>query len=299
MESDKETRPTPASPTYNQPASQPPIIINTGKNDDVDEQEYAVRRREGLFALLGCLGVLVLLAAVLIFGPAALISSVINSARGLFNLSPMPTSANVIDTPTIINSVLPLGQLVTVSVQLAKADIQVAVQAGLLNTCSFSADHVAVGAVEAGVDLSQLDNSAARYDETTETYYLTLPVPHLTSCRIEFIRQYNRSFTTCPVDWDEARLLANYTALDDFRNTAIEGGILERAEREARLVIESFVRALTQKNVVVAFARNGTQSDATDEPTVTRAASLPPSCVPQAPQGWAYFEQERVWRKVG
>ncbi|GIL09362.1 MAG: hypothetical protein BroJett033_8730 [Chloroflexota bacterium] len=247
---------------------------------------------------MGCIAVPVALAAVLIFTPVALVSSFINGARGLFNLSPMPASASVIDTPSIINSVLPLGQLVTVNAQLAKADIRVVVRGGMLNSCSFNADHVAVGAVEAGVDLSQLDNSAAHYDETTETYYLTLPVPHLTSCRIEFIRQYNRSFTTCPVDWDEARLLANYTALDDFRNTAIEGGILERAEREARIVMESFVRALTQKNVVVMFARNGTQLDATNEPMDTRATNLPPSCVPQAPQGWLYIEQDRAWRKV-
>ncbi|MGQ9887168.1 MAG: DUF4230 domain-containing protein [Aggregatilineales bacterium] len=205
----------------------------------------------------------------------------------------------MIDTPTIINSILPLGQLVTVNAQLAKADIEIDVRAGLLNTCSFSANHVAVGAVEAGVDLSRLESSDARYDETTQTYYLTLPAPQLTSCRIEFIRQYNRSFTACPVDWDEARLLANYTALNDFRNTAVEGGILERAEREARLVIESFVRALTQKNVVVAFVQNGTQPQATDQLASAQAAGLPPSCVPQAPQGWIYNEQDRTWRKAG
>lgn len=286
MESDTEPQLTQADSTQTQQVEQPAIIINTG---EVSEQKYTARRREGLFACLGCFFVLVVLAAVLILSPVALISSVINGARTLFNLSPIPVSASVIDTPTIIKSVLPLGQLITVSVQLAKADIKVDVRAGFLGTCSFNADHVAVGAVEAGVDLSQLDSSSAFYDETTETYYLTMPAPRLTSCRIEFIRQYNRSFTTCPVDWDEARLLANYTALDDFRNTAVEGGILERAEREARVVLESFVRALTQKNVVVSVERTDVQA---------QPNALPASCVPQVPQGWVYDEQEKVWRKA-
>lgn len=281
-----EEQPFPEPHESSSPPKYPPVAIITNVNEP-DEKEYTARRREGLFGLIGCLAIVIAVVAVLIFAPVAVVGGVINSLRGVFNTSSLPVTASVIDTPSIINSVLPLGQLVTVNAQLAKADIKVDVRGGVLNACSYNADHVAVGAVEAGVDLSELDDGAARYDETTETYYLTLPTPRLTSCRIEFIRQYNRSFTTCAVDWDEARLLANYTALEDFRNTAVEGGIIQRAEREARIVMESFVRALTQKNVVVSF------NNADDQ-----VVAVPPSCIPQAPQGWEYSQQDRVWRRV-
>lgn len=285
-----EEQPFPEPHNTSSPPGQSQVTVITNVSEP-DEKEYAARRREGLFGLIGCSAIVITVIAVLIFAPVAVVGGVINGLRGLFNVSSLPLTASVIDTPSIINSVLPLGQLVTVNVQLAQADISVNMHGGgVANNCYSSAMHVAVGAVEAGVDLSQLDDTAARYDEATETYYLALPTPRLTSCRIEYIRQYDRSSTALcggAVDWDEARLLANYNALEDFRNTAVEGGIIQRAEREARVVMESFVRALTQKKVVVSF------SNADDQ-----GAAVPPSCIPQIPQGWEYSEQDQTWQKV-
>ena len=111
-----------------------------------------------------------------------------------------------------------------------------------------------------------------------------MPAPELTSCRVDYIRQYDRSFTTLGVDWDEARLLANYMALTQFRDDAIEGGILTRAETEARLVLGNFVRLLTGHPVEINFQ----QPEATE---------LPPSCQPDVPQGWQYDAKTNSWRK--
>ena len=47
-------------------------------------------------------------------------------------------------------------------------------------------------------------------------------------------RRMTNALTACPVDWDEARLLAQYEAVTGFKTDAVEGGILKRAESEAR-----------------------------------------------------------------
>jgi hypothetical protein len=145
-------------------------------------------------------------------------------------LSPAPL-ANVIPSRTIVESIQPLGQLVTLNTQLAKADIFVGVQQGALNTCGFAANHVAQGSIAAGIDLTAFEESHVTYDDATNTYTLHLPSPHLTGCHIDYIRQYDRSTTACNVDWDEARLLASYVGLIEFRDDALEGGILDSARR--------------------------------------------------------------------
>jgi hypothetical protein len=147
---------------------------------------------------------------------------------------------------------------------------------------------VVQGAVEAGIDLTRINESSLVFDAVRDMYILTVPAPQLTSCRVDYIRQYERSTTVCPVDWDEARLLANYISLIDFRDTAVEGGILIRAETETRLVLGNFVRLLTGKNVEVRFE----QAEATPE-----AASYPQSCAPLAPQGWVLNTQGQ-WIKT-
>ncbi len=103
---------------------------------------------------LGC-GVPILLA-IIITGMNTL-SDVIDSIAGIFRGA--PTTATVTSTQTIINSVKPLGQLVSVSAQLAKADIRVEVREGFQNACGRTAFHVAQGAIEAGVELTQLRRS--------------------------------------------------------------------------------------------------------------------------------------------
>jgi hypothetical protein len=86
------------------------------------------------------------------------------------------------------------------------------------------------------------------------------------------------------VDWDEARLLANYMTLASFRDDAVEGGIIDRAETETRLVLGNFVRLLTGHPVEIVF-----------QPPA--ATVTPPSCEPTSPEGWSYDPNSNVWRK--
>jgi hypothetical protein len=46
---------------------------------------------------------------------------------------------------------------------------------------------------------------------------------------VDYIRQYDTSTTACSIDWDEARLLAQYVSLQELRDDTLEAGILNRA----------------------------------------------------------------------
>ncbi|MDX2161325.1 MAG: DUF4230 domain-containing protein [bacterium] len=229
--------------------------------------------------MVGCLAVLAVAAVALIVLFPVAIGGALSNIAGSLGANVPPPAANVISTQTIVTGIQPLGQLVSVSSQLAIADVQVSIAQGAFNACGFNANHVVQGAVEAGIDLTRIDEGDLRYDAARDLYVLTIPAPQVTSCRIDYIRQYERSFTTCAVDWDEARLLANYLTLINFRDTAIEGGILRRAESETTLILGNFVRLLTGRQVEIVF----------EQPALSTAEpdpAYPPSCAPPVPSGW-------------
>jgi len=236
--------------------------------------------RSCLLVMSGCGVILIIAAIVLVLVIPGTLVGLFNGVISQFNASVPPPVANVISTQTIVTGIQPLGQLVSVSSQLAVADIEVNVSQGALNACAFGANHVVQGAVEAGIDLTQLTEENIRYDSERDMYVITIPPPQLTSCRVDYIRQYERSFTTCNVDWDEARLIAQYLTLIQFRDTAVEGGILRRAESETRLVLGNFIRLVTGSEVEIVFTDS---SLSTDEPD----SLYPPSCSPDMPAEWS------------
>lgn len=229
--------------------------------------------RSCLLGCGGCLALIVIAIAAILLTGAVSVNGVVNNLAGLFNVN-RPSTATITSTQTVITSIQPLGQLVSVSTQLARADIYVGIESGVANACGFGANHVAQGAIDAGIDLTQLSAADVQYDALRNTYILTLPAAQLTSCRVEYIRQYERTTTACNVDWDEARFLANYTALIGFRNDAVEGGILSRAETEARDVLSNFIGLTTGAAVEINFRR------------ADGGPVFPTSCQPDAPPGW-------------
>ncbi|MGQ9908769.1 MAG: DUF4230 domain-containing protein [Candidatus Flexifilum sp.] len=266
-------------PVYPPP---PPNLLPSGLRAAVPPSGYGApeppRERVngcayGCAGMGGCLLLIGVAVLVLVLTGVTSVGNLIGGIGSALGAGRAPV-ANVLTTQTVVTSIQPLGQLVSVSAQLAKADIFVGIEAGLANACGFGANHVAQGAVEAGIDLTQLTASDIQYDALRNTYVIALPAPALTSCRVDYIRQYDRTTTACNVDWDEARFLAQYTALIDFRDDAIEGGILTRARSEARDVIANFISLTTGANVEVNFR----------EPT--QPVPLPPSCQPDPPQGW-------------
>lgn len=247
--------------------------------------EEAVPRQQG--GSWGCARVVIVLALIAAALTAVLILSTQFTLGGLVSglttlLAPGPAQITVVPSQTIINSIQPMGQLVSISVQLAKADIEVSISQGLLGASSFSTSHVAQGTIEAGIDLTRLSVSDVAYDAASNTYILTLPPAQLTGCHVDYIRQYAYSGTILPVDRDQARQLAEYTAVIEFRDDALESGILSRAEEQARLVFANLVGALTGSKTEIVFNR------AVQLP-------LPPSCEPDPPGNWSYDPATQTW----
>lgn len=254
------------------------------------ESEPEVTRRRGcLWLIAGAFGCLLILALVPLLGVVFGVTTVAGISQGFQamwgNSVPNPAIATVVPSQTIVTGIQPLGQLVSISVQLAQADISVGIQQGTGNVCGISASHVAQGTIEAGIDFAAVGEDDVSYDEATNTYTIRLPAPQLTSCRVDYIRQYDRSTTLCSVDWDEARLIANYTSLLSFRDDALEGGILTRAQQQTQVVVDAFVQSLTGANVEITFD--------------TTARAVPASCQPELPPGWTVDPTTGTWIRPG
>ncbi len=261
-------------------ASVPPEPPIQTVNDQVQPpQDNYLRNR---ILVTGCLIATVVIVVALVIIGLPVIGRFITSIGGI-GAVPSP-SASVLSSQTIVEGIQPLGQLVSLSVQLAAINVKVNVSQGVLNMCAYSVNHAVQGTIEAGIDLTKIDTNALHYDAARETYVLTVPPAELTSCRIDDIQQYNWSVSACNPDFDTARLLANYTALKQFRDETIEGGILARAERETRLVLGNFVRLLTGHPVEIVFQ----QSEATE---------MPSSCKPSPPEGWTQDTTTGLWSR--
>ncbi len=231
-----------------------------------------------------CMGTLFIAVAFAVLTGVSTLSNAVDSIFAGFRdiFDPDPTTAQVISTQTMVQQIQPLGQLVSISVGLAKANVHIVVKAGIADTCQHSASHLVQGTIEAGFDLTRINADDISYNPLTGTYTITLPPPALTNCRIDLIDQYNRSFTMCDVNWDDLRQLAQYMAVSDFRNESLESGILERAQDEALMTLTNFLELSTGRKVIIEFA----QAD----PAISSATA---SCNPQEPAGWVYSSDGR------
>ena len=212
--------------------------------------------------------------------------SAIPSSTPTETYTPIPThtpTQTPIPSRIIIEDIQPMGQLVVVSVEVARADIHVVVEAGRL--CDHNADYVAQGVIEAGINFSALDEDNIRFDWATDSYTLQLPAPGLISCRIEYIRQYSNSFSFCNPDWDKVRMIAHYEAIRSFVDRVLEEGLLKRAEDQAEVVLGSFVHSITGKPVNVTYDAKITPPE------------HPSSCEPDIPRGYSFNDDTNEWVK--
>ncbi len=182
----------------------------------------------------------------------------------------------------VFRSFRELGTLVTAD-QEAGQEVRVSVEAGIANLCGHEANHFTFGVIEAGVDFSKINDDSISHS-LFSGYRILAPAPQITSCRIEYIEQYDGSSTFCRANWDIVRRLAQHHAMQIFVEDAIENGILDRAEERAGYVIENFVIGLTGKPVIVEFMDN--------DPEETE---LPSSCESSIPIGWTYDVDSNTW----
>ena len=281
--SDKDAQTNPISTPE---SGREPITGSIVTADEIVEQREGANTKGCLLAS-AIMGGAVLLCAVIMVAPIIMgiisFNDTVNRIANIFNfeLNP-PATARVVSSQSIVNSVRPLGQLVSLDVQVAKANIRVSVREGFQNVCGRTAEHVATASIQAGINLNSLTDGDVFHDEETDTVRVTVPYPQLTGCYIQHIDQYWRNTSTCGTAWDNLRQLAQYTAVYDFRDEAIEGGILERAATEAERTLANFLQLATGRNVLVEFAAN-------ENPV------LPVSCRPDPPSAWEYNEESNTW----
>jgi len=195
-----------------------------------------------------------------------------------------PNRAIVQTGRTIVNNLQGIGQLVTVKAEVAKTDVRVSIHRGFLNAGFYSANHIAVGAIEAGIDFDKIGDDSVRFEN--DSYTITLPSPVITSCRIEHIDQNNYSLTLLSADWDTVRQLAQHDATEQFVQEMIENGILSKAEEETDLRIGSFASNLSSgKPVNIVYEERSGEVE------------LPASCQPDPPSGWEKDEKGR-WSRI-
>lgn len=234
-----------------------------------------------MFAILKVIGRNIFTIALLVIGIVigSLFIGKVNEVRDFF----FPETALFVRSPqAIVNSINGIGQLVTVISEVESTDVKVEIHRGILNAGYYSANHWAIGAIEAGIDFDAIDEDSVRYEN--DAYTVTLPAPVITSCRIEFIDQNQHSFTLLSADWDMVRQIAHAEAITEFAKEMIEKGILERAEKETELRLGDFVRELTGKPAHIKFAERRGEPD------------LPESCQPYTPSGWAK-DADGAWKR--
>ena len=208
------------------------------------------------------------------------ITGTINSVREFFFPQ---TKATVPAMILNVDEIRAIAELVTVSGKISTVDVNVEIHRGFLNTGYYRANHIAIGAIDAGIKFDEIEVDSIILQD--ETYIISLPAPIITSCRIEYIDQNQHSFTLLPADWDMVRQIAQAEALDKFAKSMIEQGILERAAEEAALRISDFVVNLTGNPAIVEFKEN------------SEALEFPDSCKPNPPSGWVE-DTDGGWREA-
>ncbi len=226
----------------------------------------------------GAVGSIVLVLVILILGGVigALAVAVLGFSLPSFIQS---SRVQVASTQSIVRDVRSMGVLTAIRFEMAKADVLVHVRYGVVDICNIWAKHVVQASVEAGVDLSAVEEGDVVFDSQNDLYRITLPAPQLTNCSVDPIatQQYQVTGATllCPVDTDELRRLASYKAVHEFRDEAIERGILDQAQAQSERVLSTFVKSLTGKDAVIEF-----------EPSTETV--FPRSCSPEPPPPWVY-----------
>lgn len=224
--------------------------------------------------------------AALVIGVVVVISftfGVFNGIQDFFARLNPPTTAQVDLSDTIVNAVTSRGTLVTAESHQSNRDLRVSVTRWLLNSGGYGASHFAEGTIFAGVDLESDLVQATK--QTGTAYRLMLPAAGITSCSLKPLTQYDRS-TTAVGDWEAVLDLASYTAMNDFVRTAIDGGVLDEAERSAKRVIGDLLRTVVEPGVVIDIEFHPREIVRIDD-----------TCEPHVPRDWVYDAAQGTWSK--
>ena len=115
---------------------------------------------------------------------------------------------------------------------------------------------VAAGDVTAGVDLSLLDEGDVRVDSEQKSVTIILPPASVFSARLDNSRTYvhTRSTDLLAKRKESLETRARQEAERTLQASAVEAGLLPRAERNVARTIQSLVSSLGYRDVKVTFS---------------------------------------------
>ncbi len=202
----------------------------------------------------------------------------------------------------IASNIQSLGQLVTARQEHVVVGLEVHDPA--LLGCLYTTRHVAKGVFEAGIDLTAVDADNIHRHLFGQLWKVTVPSPALTSCYIEEIEQYDRQgggTASCfGNNWEAMKDIGKHLAMERLREEALgqlprdaesespRESILARAERQAAIVLRSFISDLTGQQVDIEFM------DPPENPEHPRACTVAP------PPNWERHQpdNDRDWRRT-
>lgn len=237
-------------------------------------------RKNGWF---GCFGTGVLLigaiiAIILIAGPQ------LGTILGV--LADSEASARVVTSQTIFENIATAGRsrLETQELQLTKHDVEVSIGGCFLDTCFHRIHYSVNGAVEAGIDFQTFGPEDVQV--SNDVISVTLPAPNLTGCRLDNIIEQSWEGNGTQINRNVGAQIARYTVITEWREEAIESGILERARDDARRTITQLLRGLSANE-------NQTVEIIFDE---TQQSPMHPSCAsPALPEDYIWDASTDKW----
>ncbi len=243
-----ETIPPP--PPTQLPEEQSEIFYIPPEQTEIVSEVVPDRRKGCLWGLTGALGCLVVLmlpiVAAIILGTTTL-NTVIGSFQSIFN----PQQPVVITATVMLERIQALSQLTTVRYNYSSLITTEREMPALLAALYGERQiMVAVGHVNAGIDLSQIALEDIVRDGQTIT--ITLPPPELQDCFLNEQDSYIVSRDTGIFARPASNLdtEARRYAVEQFRTMALENGILNDVQIQAHEIIQGLTSMIDETSSV-------------------------------------------------
>jgi hypothetical protein len=244
-----------AEPTADEPAPEP---AGTGAEDrsPADDLE-AAREASPVGPTLRTMSLVLLLLIGGCLGGGLLLWAAGLLERG--ETEPPPEVVEVRPTPDVVVAVRDLARLESASYHVERVIDLSSTQRRLFGLVEAEDSILLIAAadVTAGVDLAQLADGDVSVEPERGRATLVLPPAQILSARLDNERTYvhRRETDLLARRRDGLETRARREAERTLRRSAIEAGILERAERNAARTIETLVRSLGYREVEIRFRR--------------------------------------------
>ncbi len=224
----------------------------------------------GIGGAVGCLGIVAILFAGLLFFTETTLGNFVDGVSNIFNNE---TSTRNVSVP-VVEGIQQLSALATVRYNYSNiVETSVDMPDLLAGLYGNSQVMIAVGSIDAGINLAEVTEDDLVIDEEANTMMLTLPPPVILNCALdesksEVIERDTGLFASPLPELDtESRRFA----LRQFRDIALESDILEDAKQESEILIRNFITTFVDDDTEIQIV-----FEEVDDPS---AIVLPENCL--------------------